>query len=357
MPITKIDVPELLPLSAALPVIDVRSEGEYLHAHFPGAHSLPLFNNTERSVVGTAYKQESREKAIKLGLQYFGPKMVGMIEQVEKLLHDRPRKAVVVYCWRGGMRSGGVAWLLDLYGIEVFTVVGGYKAFRKWGMQLLEQDHPLQLIGGFTGSAKTEVLAELKRKGQAVIDLEALACHKGSAFGNFGMPVQPSQEQFENKLAVTLWSESGCARTSWAGEQIWIEDESQRIGSVNIPIGFYRMMQTKPVYFLEVPFAERCRHIVSGYGKAEQERLVNAIIRIRKRLGGLEAKNAINHILEGDIESAFAILLRYYDKQYAKTLELKTVPPHQVQRIPCESADAAVNARLIIAQQKQSIHV
>lgn len=365
MAVNRIDVPAFLQLAATVPVIDVRSEGEYAHAHFPGAHSMPLFNNSERSVVGTAYKQESREAAIKLGLRYFGPKMVEMVNTVEQLLQQRPRKAVIVYCWRGGMRSGGVAWLLDLYGFEVYTLAGGYKAFRNWGIQLLSEPHPIQVIGGFTGSGKTEVLEALRKKGQKVVDLEAIACHKGSAFGNIGMPPQPSQEQFENRLACALWQVLGqpaatgsvTANGDTQAPVIWLEDESQRIGAVNIPTPFYRMMQTRPVYFLEIPFADRCRHIVSGYGKADRERLVNAIIRIQKRLGGLETKNAVNHILEGNIEAAFAILLRYYDKQYTKTLELKEHGLQLVRTINCTAVDAAVNAQLVLEKQMQETNV
>lgn len=352
MPATRIDITRFLELSAELPVFDVRSEGEYAHAHFPGAHSLPLFNNEERSVIGTAYKQESQQKAIKIGLQYFGPKMVQMVEAVERQLAGRQRKAIIVYCWRGGMRSGGVAWLLDLYGFEVYTLIGGYKAFRNWGIAQMNPDYPFQLVGGYTGSGKTEVLAELKRRGEAVIDLEALASHKGSAFGNIGMADQPSQEMFENTLALTLWR--AAQQAGPAGKCIWLEDESQRIGTINIPTPLYQGMLAKPVYFLDIPFDERVRHLVAGYGKADREKLVNAILRIQKRLGGLETKNAINHLIEGDIAAGFAILLRYYDKFYRKSLDLKADAANQVIVIACKEVDARSNALQILAQQTKT---
>lgn len=351
MPVTRIDVPQFLQLAATLPVFDVRSEGEYAQAHFPGAHSLPLFSNEERSVIGTAYKQESQQKAIKLGLKFFGPKMVQMVEAVEQRLQHLPSKAVIVYCWRGGMRSGGVAWMLDLYGFEVYTIIGGYKAFRNWGIRQLALPVPLKLVGGYTGSGKTEVLAELKRLGQPVIDLEGLACHKGSAFGNIGMPAQPSQEMFENLLALELW------RLSEAGAPIWLEDESQRIGTVNIPTPFYQHMLTQPVYFLDIPFEARLRHIVAGYGKADRERLVGAILRIQKRLGGLETKNAVNHIIEGDIAGGFAILLRYYDKWYSKSLQLKTGGAGQVHTIACALVHAIANTQQLLNFQIAPTHV
>lgn len=362
MPATRIDIDRFLQLADELPVIDVRSEGEFGHAHFPGAFSLPLFTNEERKVVGTAYKQESREKAIKIGLQYFGPKMVAMVEAVEALVRDKERKGVVVYCWRGGMRSGGVSWLLQLYGFEVYTLAGGYKAFRGWAMRHFEQDYPLQIVGGYTGSGKTEVLSALQKGGHAVVDLEGLANHKGSAFGNIGMPPQPSQEQFENLLALALWRASGQlakgaqAQSFSQSPAIWIEDESQRIGAVNIPAPLYRKMQEKPVYFLDVPFAERLQHIVAGYGNGSTEKLVNAILRIQKRLGGLDTKNAIGHIIEGDLAAGFSILLRYYDKFYQKTLALKASGPGQVQTIACTKAAAVANMQSILKEHAKQYH-
>src|SRR5437870_5405275 len=188
MPITKVSIAEFLKLSKNHPVLDVRSPGEYSHAHIPEAYSLPLFTDEERKVVGTAYKQESREKAIKIGLSYFGNKMVSMVEEVEKLIADQNQanstnsKSVLVHCWRGGMRSAGVAWLLDLYGFTVYTLSGGYKAYRNWVLKQFTKEYNIRIVGGFTGSAKTYVLEALRKKGEAVIDIEAIANHKGSAF-------------------------------------------------------------------------------------------------------------------------------------------------------------------------------
>ena len=158
MAIQKITIEQFLELAKQHPVLDVRSPGEYKHAHIPGAHSLPLFSDEERKNVGTAYKQQSRETAIKIGLDYFGGKMRGMVEEVEKLIVDRgsltgkpsnneqrTSNNVLVHCWRGGMRSAGVAWLLDLYGYKVYTLVGGYKAYRKWVLAQFEKDYPFHI--------------------------------------------------------------------------------------------------------------------------------------------------------------------------------------------------------------------
>ncbi len=349
MAITRLTVQEFLTLAKEHPVLDVRSPGEFAHAHIPGAHSLPLFTDEERKVVGTAYKQESQQKAIKLGLDYFGVKMVKMVEEVEALFKVqstkyevrneedtvfRNTKTVLVHCWRGGMRSAGVAWLLDLYGFKVYTLVGGYKAYRNWVLEQFEKEYPIRIIGGFTGSGKTEVLHSLVKKGENVIDLEKIASHKGSAFGRFGQPEQPSQEMFENMLAGELKKivdrcemsdvrdkESHNSQlTSAIFPPIWIEDESQRIGEVNIPTPFFRTMRTKKVYFFDIPFEARLDFIVKGYGKFEKEKIVNAIIRIKKRLGGLETQTAIGYLIDDKIRECFSVLLLYYDKFYLKSL-------------------------------------
>jgi len=334
MAIQKLAIDDFLQLAKEHIVIDVRSPGEYNHAHIPGAYSLPLFNDEERKVVGTTYKQQSRENAIKIGLEYYGTKMRAMVEQVEEWLKDKQDKTVLVHCWRGGMRSAGVAWLLDLYGFKVYTLVGGYKAFRTKVLAEFKKPYSFRIVGGYTGSGKTEVLHKMSG---SVVDLEAIAGHRGSAFGAIEGVVQPSQEMFENKLALQL--------TEHAGETIWLEDESQRVGHVNIPHELWKQMRASQVYFLDIPFEERLQYIVTGYGRKDKEKLVNAIIRIQKRLGPLETKTAVNYLLEDNISDCFAILLKYYDKQYKKALQERTA--EQIHTITCSNTNAANNAILI----------
>jgi len=350
MAVQRITIESFLQQAQTAPVLDVRSPGEYSHAHIPGAYSLPLFSDEERKVVGTTYKQQSREQAIKAGLDYFGGKMRNMVEQVEELTAGiQPtagnKKTVLVHCWRGGMRSAGVAWLLDLYGFEVCTLEGGYKAFRNWVLQQFEKEYPAQLLGGYTGSGKTHVLHELKKQGALVIDLEGLAHHKGSAFGNIGMPPQPSQEHFENKLALELQRAMQQVQAAGGGH-IWMEDESQRIGDVNTPIVLWKQLRKKPLYFLDIPFEERLQHIVEEYGNLPRERLVNSIIRISKRLGGLETKEAIHALVEDRLADSFCILLKYYDKWYTKGMHNRDDLASLLRSIPCSRVDAA-NARLL----------
>lgn len=335
MAIEKVNTEKFLALARQYPVLDVRSPGEYTHAHIPGAFSFPLFTDEERKVVGTAYKQESREQAIKIGLDYFGGKMRKMVEEAEQL--SPQSKTVLVHCWRGGMRSAGVGWLLDLYGFKVYTLVGGYKKYRHHVLETFQHPFTINILGGYTGSGKTELLKALKEKGETVIDLEGLAQHKGSAFGSIGMPEQPGQEMFENLLSGQLRDVMGGTQAEMPKTAIWLEDESQRIGKVNIPHALWKSMRQSPVYFLDIPFAERLRHITEGYGQLDPEKLTDAIGRIGQKLGNLNAKTAISLLNEGKITESFEILLHYYDKFYFKSLHNREGINSLLHTIECKS--------------------
>jgi tRNA 2-selenouridine synthase len=369
MAIQKITIQQFLQLAAQHPVLDVRSPGEYIHAHIPTAINLALFTNEERKIVGTAYKQQSRQVAIKLGLDFFGVKMKGLVEEVEKMLdvrskmYESPLKKdpdvhptsniVLIHCWRGGMRSAAVAWLLDMYGFTVYTLIGGYKAYRHWVLQQFTLQYSFTIIGGYTGSGKTQVLHQLKKENKNIIDLEALANHKGSAFGNMGN--QPTQEMFENLLGSGLYDVRCTMYEELHNHKpktincIFIEDESQRIGNVKIPNTIWQQMRQSNVLFLDIPFDQRLEYITTEYGKLTKETLVNAIIRIQKRLGGLETKNAINQLLENNTIESFRILLNYYDKWYLKGLNTRENLSTFLNKIPCNSVDSIINTKNILA--------
>lgn len=355
MAIEKITIEQFFELANECPVLDARSPGEFEQAHIPGAYNLPLFTNEERKVVGTIYKQESKQKAIKKGLKYFGLKMVQMLEEAERIvlshasknaLEHVKEKKVILHCWRGGMRSAGVAWLLDLYGFKVYTIIGGYKSFRRWCNDQFNKEYPFKIIGGYTGSGKTEILKALLQSGDMVIDFELLANHKGSAFGHLGQDPQPTQEMFENLLALSLSkaNSAGC---------IWLEDESQRIGAVNIPSDLYFYMKTRPVYFLEIPFEERLKYLVDEYGVFEKEKLGECIIRLEKRLGGQETKIALQSLDTGDIYTCFTILLKYYDKYYLKCLDQKKDNLPFIKKLSLTNTDPVKNTEILKAMAKQ----
>lgn len=352
--------------------MDVRSPGEYTHAHIPKAHSLPLFTDEERKQVGTAYKQQSREVAIKIGLDYFGVKMRMMVEDAETLVQSHESgvskapdselptpNSVLVHCWRGGMRSAAVAWLLDLYGFKVNLLVGGYKAYRKWVLAQFEKDYNFNIIGGYTGSGKTLLVHELIKENKTVIDLEGLANHKGSAFGAIENTPQPGQEMFENFLAQALAdtgykkldesSQNQPSSIQYPASVIYLEDESQRIGNLQIPMPLWYTMRKAPVFFMDIPFEERLNYITEEYGKLKKETLKDAIVRIQKRLGGLETKNALNYLEENNYTECFRILLSYYDKWYHKGLYNRENISTLLNKIPCTCVDTQINTQKLLS--------
>jgi tRNA 2-selenouridine synthase len=346
MAVQKIDIDDFIIQAPHSLIIDVRSPGEFDHAHIVSALNLPLFTNEERAIIGTTYKKQSREAAIKVGLPLFGTKLLPMIETVEKWVSEKQEVAhttkptLLVHCWRGGMRSAAVAWLLDLYGYKVYQLTGGYKAYRNWVLNQFIKEYPIKVLGGFTGSGKTEILHALQQRNNTVIDLEGLANHKGSAFGAIGQAVQPSQEMFENKLATALF-------TNKKDLPFWVEDESQRIGLVMIPNSFFIQMRNSVCHFIIIPFEERLNFILQAYGGFGVQLLIDATIRIQKRLGGLETKNAVQFFNDNNIIAAFAILLKYYDRWYEKNTLSASPPKLLVQQFNAEKVDPMNNAILV----------
>lgn len=347
MPIQKVDVSTFIALSGSYPVFDVRSPSEYAYAHIPGAFSLPLFSDEQRKEIGTTYKQVSKEDAIKIGLKYFGPQLNNYLAEVDKITAKQPERKILVHCWRGGMRSGAMAWLLGFCGYDVMLLEGGYKAYRNEVLKRLELPFKFNVLGGFTGSGKTEVLQFLKKQ-QPVIDLEQLAAHKGSAFGGLGMREQPSQEYFENMLLHELspyfqLSDEGLFKQN---QPIWVENESQRIGLISLPNAFYNQIQQGRLISLDIPFLPRLNYINLNYGRFKQKELISSVLRIQKKLGGLAAKNAINFLLEDNTLSCFEILLRYYDKCY---LEAHEKSPRKREFILTNIIDPEINAQKILS--------
>ena len=352
MPVERIDIDYFLKLSENFPVLDVRSPSEYQHAHIPDAFSVPIFSDEERKIIGTAYTKESRQVAVDHGLQFFSERMKNIHDDVKNIIKNLENKnhsrvnTLLVYCWRGGMRSDAVAWLLSLYGYKIFVLKGGYKAYRRWALIQFDKKYSLKVLGGFTGSGKTEVLKKLKENGKKVIDLEGLANHKGSAFGSLGTDAQPSHEMFENLLAKELLKAetNGDEQTK---SEIWIEDESVHIGRVGVPKIFWQQMRESPLYFLEIPFEERVKYIAEHYGKFEKQQLIDCILKIQKRLGGLNTKNAIQFLSEGNFIAAFSILLKYYDKMYLESLQNRQGIDFLLNKIICQKAESKNASRLI----------
>jgi tRNA 2-selenouridine synthase len=337
--IKNIDINDLLKLDNSIPVIDVRTPAEFAQGHICGAYNIPLFTNEERVQVGTTYKQVGREQAILLGFDLTGSKWSGYIKQALEIASD---KKIALHCWRGGMRSGAMAWALNLYGFDVYLLQGGYKKYRRWVLDKFEDKFNIQILGGLTGSGKTRVLMELKAKGEQVIDLESIAQHQGSAYGSMNAMIQPTQEQFENNLAAQM------SRLN-KDQLVWIEDESITIGKRFIPNPLWRQMREARVTVIRVPLEERVKFLVDEYGKLDKGFLKECTEKIWKRLGPEQTKNAILAIDEERMADFIRIVLVYYDKTYRTGFSKRR--QENIVEIDCPDTNATASANLIIAHQ------
>lgn len=309
----KINVPEFLMAARQLPVIDVRSPSEYQKGHIPSAINIPLFNDKEREIIGITYRKEGRSNAIIKGLDLTGPSMSARLKAASQLAKDGK---LLIHCWRGGMRSEAMAWLFSLGGIGTRTLAGGYKAYRNHILEQLSLQRKMIVLGGLTGSSKTHILQFIKNKGSQVIDLEGLANHKGSAFGSLGQSPQPSTEHFAN-LLFGQWDMLD------QNIPVWLEDESRNIGTVFMPDTFYLNMQVCPTIILLMDIKTRMPRLLEEYSVYPPEVLKASVMKISKRLGGENAKDAMKAVDEGDFAKAIEITLNYYDKAYMHSIKSK----------------------------------
>lgn len=336
-----IQIEEFLALSDSFPVIDVRAPLEFEQGHIPGAVNIPLFDNHEREVVGTKYKQINKESAMYAGLDFAGKKLVKLAKQGEKVAGKN--KTLLVHCWRGGMRSKSMVWLFETMGLTCHLLEGGYKSYRRYVKEVAARSLNLCVIGGRTGSGKTAILHHMDQLGEQVIDLEGLAHHKGSAFGSLGESEQPTTEQFENDLCLKILDLD-------PGKVTWIEDESRNIGKCVIPGEFYSNMRERALVFLDISRELRAEHLVADYARYEPEALKACVQKIGKRLGGDRTREALESIESGDFRSTALITLQYYDKAYMFSLE-KNHDTYQI--LPSEDVDPVVNAELLLRHEKE----
>lgn len=325
------------------PLFDVRSPGEFVAGHWPGAKSLPLFTDAERAEVGTLYKQTSPDEAFLRGLEFSGKKMRWYVEEARA---QTAGDKIAVHCWRGGQRSQSMAWLLSKVFKEVLVIEGGYKALRNTGRKNLAGfEVPLFMLGGPTGSGKTKILHELQALGGNILDLEAMAHHKGSSFGALGEEEQPTVEQFENDLFHQF---HGLGAHS---QPIWLENESKSIGRVYLPNELWQKMLNAPLVQLDIPLAWRIENLVADYANFKKEDLVLAFERIRKRLGGQHLNTALEALAKDDFSTAARIALQYYDKAYHASLEKNGQKPNWI--LAPEQNDPKAIAQALLAWQEE----
>ncbi|MBI3219706.1 MAG: tRNA 2-selenouridine(34) synthase MnmH [Bacteroidetes bacterium] len=330
-------------LRNSLPVLDVRSEGEYAQGHIAGAINLPILNNEERTIVGTTYKRKGPQEAIYEGFRLVGPRLKDIIQQAEKIAAGQE---VLVHCWRGGMRSNNFCQFIGMAKVKSQALKGGYKAYRQFAADYFKKPLQLTLIGGCTGSGKSEVLRELAKQGEQILDLEALANHKGSAFGSLMQPPQPTTEQFHNDLFEKLFQVD-------LSKRIWIEDESITIGKVFLPPDFWSTMKASPLVQMDVPKEIRIQRLVNEYGPADKMEFLAAMDKITKRLGGQHYKAAKEKWLEGDMATTIDILLTYYDKYYLGSIANKK---ERVKfALPWNGTDSAGYAEMLRSETEKQL--
>lgn len=294
-------------------LIDVRSEEEFDEATIPGSINIPLLNNEERARVGTVYKNQSPVRARRLGLELVSPKLPEMLKTFEKAAGENGN--VILFCWRGGMRSQFVSYMLDMMGFNVYRVLGGYKAYRKYVNLYLnpELPHRAVVLHGLTGVGKTEVLLKLGEKNIPVLDLEGLAQHKGSVFGKIGMKPSPSQKMFEGLIVESL-------KTAGQKGIFVVECESRRLGRLLVPQSVLDAMESGYRILLYATMGERVKRSVKDYvlqQKNNIDQLREAVTALTKYLGRSRVEALNTMLLENRFSEAVEILLKdYYDPLY-----------------------------------------
>lgn len=299
-------------------IIDVRSPAEFAEDHVPGAINLPVLDNEERAEVGTIYVQDSPFKARKLGAAMVFRNAANHIEH--HLSHHEGGWRPLVYCWRGGQRSGSFTWMLQQIGWRADVVKGGYQTFRRLVHKAMYEEpltHRLVLLDGLTGTAKTEILKAAGHLGAQVLDLEGMAGHRGSLLGE--MPAgQPSQKRFESDIACAL------GRFDPA-RPVLVEAEASKIGARILPPTVRKAMYAAPRIDLSVPFEARCRYLLQAY-----DDILSNHDRLREKLGPLRAHRSgevvdswMALIAEDDRAALTASLMRdHYDLAYMKARQI-----------------------------------
>lgn len=311
---------EFFDLSKMYPVIDVRSPQEFADAHIPHAYNVPLFSDDQRAVVGTIYKKRGKQEAITIGLEFVGPQLIQYLMTVETICAEKNTKTIIVYCARGGMRSKSFAMFLACSGYTVYQLIGGFKAFKNYLSEQTNKPYKCTVLGGTTGSGKTELLALLAQQGEQVIDLEALAHHKGSAFGSLGELQQPTQAQFIINCLLHLMA---CDNK----KTIWIEKESYKIGNLSIPTQLWNLLKSAPIIYITTQKEERLNNLVDQYARHNSDDIQKCIMSLAKKLGGFQTCELCTAVCKKDYRTVASKLLDYYDAQYIYSLQKNRLQP------------------------------
>ena len=293
--------------------IDVRCPREFSRGHFTHAINIPIFSDPEYEELGTVYHHRGQKNAKILGEEFAKRSSENILNKISRL----DAQNLIIYCSRGGMRSKGMEQILSKSEYLVHRIDRGYKSIRKHALRTFSEVRNVIIVAGSTGTGKTQILKEMKRQGYNTIDLETLANHRGSVFGDLGLEKQPTQQQFENNLSIK-W------RNTDPTCPVFIESESRKIGKIVIPDDIWNQMESGYYLKIDMNIDRRVKNLLDEYGHHKKSDLKKRIERISKRLGGAEAKEAIN-LLNEDNLSAFCKLLlkKYYDTMYNKVYDIR----------------------------------
>lgn len=298
-------------------LIDVRSNGEFAEFTIPGAVNIPIFNNEERSTIGTIYKQESIEKAKKVGIQMVSAKLLDLYEKFNEQKNNH--RDVIVFCERGGMRSSSLWSLFNSIGLKVTKLEGGYKGYRavvNEQLPKLVDEVTFIMLHGHTGTGKTQLLQLLEQKGLDVLDLEGYANHRGSLLGDVGLPGKVSQKKFDALVFEKLRRRKS--------NYILIEAESGRIGNVIIPQYMHNKMKQGIHIMVEGSLEARAQRIVDEYivNENSKQEILDALEKLERYMGGKRTENIRELVKTEDyLEAAKELMLIHYDPLYAKGQE------------------------------------
>ncbi|MBW2451765.1 MAG: tRNA 2-selenouridine(34) synthase MnmH, partial [Deltaproteobacteria bacterium] len=309
----------------------------YAEATIPGAVNVPILNNAERAEIGTLYKREGKLIARRRGVEIVAPKIPVLVERVAEMRASETSLAVV-FCWRGGLRSRAMAQFLDLAGIPARQMAGGHKRFRQHVLRFFSEAEwgRMIVLRGLTGVGKTRILNNLAAKGHEVIDLEGLASHRGSAFGNLDLPAQPTQKMFE----ALLWDRlQRIPPTS----HVLVEGESRWIGRLQLPVRVYQAMQQETCIWLNASLATRVNNLLEDYSALTEakERFVEPIQALKERLGAQAVEELLSYLDRGAWDDLVRELMtRYYDPLY------RHKQPKECIEVNVESLGAGLDAVL-----------
>lgn len=293
-------------------LVDIRSPSEYQEFHIPGAINLPLFEDEEKRLIGLIYRSDGVDRAKHVGYEIAESKLEGLLKSFRDL--KEKHRYVIVYCWRGGLRSQELCKVLQSIGVEVLRIEGGYRAYREFILREMErilESKSFIVLAGKTGVGKTLIIRKLREEGYPVVDLEGLAKDRGSAFGKMGIRERVSQKMFDALLYESLLRAES--------DLLFTEDESRVIGNIHLPESFWKKKEEGVYVEIEASLEKRVKNLLEEYTKFEgwQEEAKESLLRIRRYLGEKNYSLALELLSKERVEEFAEFLIReYYDKTY-----------------------------------------